>query len=69
MTYYIDMCFPLTVILFVNGELFHGIRPHMALNGKTPAEMARINLQLGQNKWESRIRQSSRHNKSIKTTL
>jgi len=39
----------------------------MALNGKTPAEMAGINLQLGQNKWESLIRQSFfNHRKQIK---
>jgi hypothetical protein len=42
---------------------YNFIRPHMALNGKTPAEMAGINLQLGQNKWESLIRQSSKHKK------
>jgi transposase-like protein len=34
------------------------IRPHMALNGLTPAEMAGINLQLGQNRWEDLIRKS-----------
>jgi transposase-like protein len=37
---------------------YNFIRPHMALNGKTPAEMANINLQLEQNRWESLIRQS-----------
>lgn len=30
----------------------------MALNGLTLAEVANINLQLGQNRWESLIRQS-----------
>ena len=38
---------------------YNFIRPHMALNGKTPAEVANINLQLGQNRWESLIRQSA----------
>jgi len=28
------------------------------LNGKTPAEVANINLNLGQNKWPSLIKQS-----------
>jgi hypothetical protein len=37
---------------------YNFIRPHMALNGKTSAEMANINLQLEQNRWESLIRQS-----------
>jgi len=37
---------------------YNFIRPHMALNGKTPAEVANISLQLGQNRWESLIRQS-----------
>jgi hypothetical protein len=32
------------------------IRPHMSLNRKTPAEVANINLQLGQNKWEAHHR-------------
>jgi len=49
---------------------YNFIRPHMALNGKTPAEVANINLQLGQNRWETLIRQSSRHKKRItKLTL
>jgi transposase-like protein len=52
-----------------NRIYYNFIRPHMALNGLTPAEVANINLELGQNRWESLIRQSSRHNKSIKTTL
>jgi transposase-like protein len=37
---------------------YNFIRPYMALKGLTPAEMAGINLQLGQNKWESLIRKS-----------
>lgn len=38
---------------------YNFIRPHQALNGKTPAEMADINLELGRNKWLSLIRKSS----------
>jgi len=30
-------------------------RPHMALNGKTPAEASGVNLNLGQNRWTSLI--------------
>ena len=37
---------------------YNFVRPHMALNGKNPAEMAGINLQFEQNKWESLIRKS-----------
>lgn len=47
-----------------NRIYYNFIRPHMALNGLTPAEVANINLQLGQNKWESLIRQSAISNKS-----
>jgi len=45
---------------------YNFIRPHMALNGKTPAEVANINLQLGQNRWESLIRQSATNKKEKK---
>ncbi len=43
-----------------NRIYYNFIRPHMALNGLTPAEMAGINLQLGQNRWEDLIRKSKR---------
>jgi len=43
---------------------YNFIRPHMALNGLTPAEMANIDLKLGQNRGESLIRQSVISNKS-----
>ncbi len=36
------------------------IRPHMALGGKTPAEMAGLDLNLGEKKWENLLRQSLR---------
>jgi len=39
---------------------YNFIRPHMALNGRTPAEMAGINLQLEQNRWEDLIRKSQK---------
>ncbi len=34
------------------------IRPHSALEGKTPAEVAGLNLGLGEQKWENLLRQS-----------
>jgi len=36
---------------------YNFIRPHMALNGKTPAEKAKIS-KLGNNKWKSLIKKS-----------
>jgi len=42
---------------------YNFIRPHMALNGLTSAEMANLNLQLEQNRRGSLIRQSSKHKK------
>lgn len=41
-------------------QLFHNyIRPHMALDGKTPAEVAGIEIQ-GENKWLTIIQNASR---------
>jgi transposase InsO family protein len=39
---------------------YNFIRPHQALDGKTPAEIANINLNLKGNKWLELIRQSSK---------
>jgi len=39
---------------------YNFIRPHTALNGKTPAETAGIDLQLEDNRWKSLIEQASR---------
>jgi hypothetical protein len=36
------------------------IKPHMALNNQTPAQVAGIDLQLGQNKWLALIRKASK---------
>ncbi|MBI4345147.1 MAG: transposase [Euryarchaeota archaeon] len=32
---------------------YNFVRPHQALDGKTPTEAAKINLKLGNNKWMS----------------
>lgn len=37
---------------------YNFIRPHMALDGKTPAEKAQLDLNLGENKWLSLIKRS-----------
>jgi len=38
---------------------YNHIRPHQALNGKTPAEASGIHLGLDRNKWQSLIRRAS----------
>jgi len=43
---------------------YNFIRPHMALKGLTPAQVAGIDLQLGQNRWEDLIRKSQKVVKS-----
>jgi len=40
---------------------YNYVRPHMSLEGKTPAEKANINLDLDRNKWLSLIRKSLEH--------
>jgi len=37
---------------------YNFIRPHMSLGGNTPAEIAGIDLQLGQNKWLDLLKQA-----------
>lgn len=38
---------------------YNFIRPHIALNGKTPAQEANIDLELGRNKWQSLVKKAS----------
>lgn len=40
---------------------YNYVRPHMALEGYTPAEMAALPIQLGTNRWLNLIRQAARH--------
>jgi len=48
---------------------YNFIRPHMALDGKTPAEVAGIKLKLGKNKWKSLIEQSLMNTKSKRAII
>jgi hypothetical protein len=48
--------------LIAGMQIYHNyIRPHMALEGKTPAEVAGIKIE-GKNKWITIIQNSSRSN-------
>ncbi len=40
-------------------DYYNFLRPHMGLENKTPAQAANIELELGRNRWQSIIRQSS----------
>jgi len=42
---------------------YNFVRPHMALENHTPAEMAAIPIQLGTNRWLDLIRQAARNSK------
>jgi hypothetical protein len=39
------------------------VRPHMALEGRTAAEAAGLDLRLGKNRWKSLIMQSAKYQK------
>jgi hypothetical protein len=40
---------------------YNFVRPHMALENHTPAEIAAVPVQLGTNKWLDLIRQAARN--------
>lgn len=50
---------------FLDGQriYYDYLRPHTALNGKTPAQAAGIDLKLDENKWKSLIAQSAKYQK------
>lgn len=48
-----------TPIIPMNQIYYNFIRPHQALNGKTPAEMAGIGVE-GENKWKELIKRSTK---------
>lgn len=49
-----------------NQIYYNYLRPHLSLEGKTPAQEAGIDLQLKGNKWEELIRRAKRNPKVIK---
>jgi hypothetical protein len=48
-----------TAILDGQRIYYNHIRPHQALNGKTPAQAAGLELSLGVNKWQSLIKKAA----------
>jgi hypothetical protein len=53
-----------TAILDGQRIYYNHIRPHQGLNGKTPAQAAGLELDLGVNGWKALIQGASRENKS-----
>ena len=43
---------------------YNFLRPHMALNGQTPAQAAGIDLRLEGNRWMALIREASKKDKT-----
>ena len=54
-----------TAIKMIEGQrlYYNYLRPHMALNGKTPAEVAGLEMELGRNKWLSLIEKAANKRK------
>ena len=52
-----------TPIIPMNQIYYNFIRPHMGLDGVTPAEMAGVGIE-GDNKWEGLLRRSVRGGRS-----
>jgi len=54
---------PIAQIIIDGFRIYYNfIKPHMALNGKTPAQKARVDLELERDKWLSLIRKSANTN-------
>jgi transposase-like protein len=54
-----------TATAFNNGfkAYYNFIRPHQALNGKTPAEVAGVDLKLGKNRWLKLVKKAKENKK------
>jgi transposase len=54
---------------FIEGQriYYNYIRPHTALNGKTPAEVAKISVDSFDNKWQALIQNASKENRIRRT--
>lgn len=55
-----------SVKVFTDGfrAYYNFVRPHMGLDGRTPAEMAGLDLELGKNKWLGLIQKGIEHQKT-----
>lgn len=48
-------------VIFDGSQIYHNyVRPHMALDGKTPADMCGIDVQ-GKDKWKTLIQNASQN--------
>lgn len=47
---------------------YNFIRPHMALNGLTPSEMAGITIDGDDNKWMNLMKKAIEHQKQVKAS-
>ena len=51
-------------------RLYHNfIKKHMALNGATPSQVAKIDIEIGRNRWLSLLKQSLSHPNTTKIKM
>jgi hypothetical protein len=49
--------------VFNQGFNYNFVRPNQALNGKTPAEIAGVDLKLGENRWLGLVKKATENAK------